>query len=120
MASFMPAACNPVAIDQAIERLLATPKTIPFLPCRSEDMRAPRNGKEYQRKAGIYHTALDSQIYHRVTEKQRNKETKKTVAPFVFGFLCDSVVKYSHLAAPTCSAASAVLTGQLAATNDRP
>jgi hypothetical protein len=35
-------------MDQAIERLLATPKTTPLRPCRSEDMRAPWNEKEYQ------------------------------------------------------------------------
>src|SRR5215470_1455503 len=34
----MPAACNPWAIDQAIERLLATPKTTAFLPCKSADI----------------------------------------------------------------------------------
>src|SRR5579863_9197513 len=41
MASFMPAACSPWAMDHAIERLLATPKTTAFRPCRSEDMDAP-------------------------------------------------------------------------------
>src|SRR5215831_19855883 len=41
MASFMPAACSPCAIDHAIERLLATPKTTAFRPCKSEDMGAP-------------------------------------------------------------------------------
>src|ERR1700704_6372243 len=48
MASFMRAACSPCAMDQAIERLLATPKTTALRPCRSEDIRAPWNGKEYQ------------------------------------------------------------------------
>src|SRR5579863_6690545 len=37
----MPAACSPCAIDHAIERLLATPKTTAFRPCKSEDMLAP-------------------------------------------------------------------------------
>src|SRR5579871_6788859 len=41
MASFMPAACSPCAIDQAIERLLATPNTTAFRPCKSEDMSSP-------------------------------------------------------------------------------
>src|SRR5271154_4619091 len=38
MAIFMPAACNPWAMDHAIERLLATPKTTAVRPCKSEDM----------------------------------------------------------------------------------
>ena len=37
----MPAACSPCAIDHAIERLLATPKTTAFRPCKSVDMAAP-------------------------------------------------------------------------------
>src|ERR1700723_2032117 len=36
MAIFMPAACNPWAMDHAMERLLATPKTTAVLPCKSE------------------------------------------------------------------------------------
>src|SRR5258708_27068030 len=55
MASFMPAAWSPCAMDQAIERLLATPKTTALRPCRSEDMSAPWNGKEYQQGTVIYH-----------------------------------------------------------------
>src|ERR1700722_4041569 len=38
MAIFMPAACNPWAMDHAMERLLATPKTTAVRPCKSEDM----------------------------------------------------------------------------------
>src|SRR5579862_5737114 len=41
MASFMPAACSPRAMDHAMERLLATPKTTPLRPCKSADMLAP-------------------------------------------------------------------------------
>jgi hypothetical protein len=33
-------------MDQAIERLLATPKTTALRPCRSEGMKTPWNGKE--------------------------------------------------------------------------
>src|SRR5579859_2723096 len=45
MASFMPAACNPWAMDHAIERLFATPKTTALRPCNSEDMCTPSEGK---------------------------------------------------------------------------
>src|ERR1700680_4493592 len=45
MASFMPAACKPWAMDHAIERLLATPKTTALRPCKSEDMYAPYKGE---------------------------------------------------------------------------
>src|SRR5580658_4493504 len=38
MAIFMPAVCSPWAMDHAIERLLATPKTTAVRPCKSEDM----------------------------------------------------------------------------------
>src|SRR5208283_90379 len=48
MASFMPAAWSPWAMDQAMERLLATPKTTPLRPDRSADMEAPWKGKGYQ------------------------------------------------------------------------
>src|SRR5947209_10683268 len=41
----MPALCNPCAIDHAIERLLATPNTTAFRPCRSEFMCAPGSQK---------------------------------------------------------------------------
>src|SRR5271167_3196925 len=43
MASWAPAACSPWAIDQAIERLLATPKTTATRPASmdGDDMRAP-------------------------------------------------------------------------------
>src|ERR1700693_1920216 len=55
MASFIPAACNPWAMDHAIERLLATPKTTAVRPCKSEDMVAPSDWKAYQPEALIDH-----------------------------------------------------------------
>src|SRR5215469_18969312 len=55
MASFMPAACSPCAIDQAIDRLLATPKTTAFRPCKSEDMAAPWEWEGYQPEAALDH-----------------------------------------------------------------
>src|SRR5580700_8814532 len=41
MASLAPALCNPCAIDHAMLRLLATPKTTATRPSRLEDMLAP-------------------------------------------------------------------------------
>src|SRR5450631_1691775 len=64
MASFMPAACNPWAMDHAIERLLATPKTTALRPFRSVDMSAPY---EWERITAI------SGIYHGGTETRRNQ-----------------------------------------------
>src|SRR5271163_1604837 len=99
MASFMPAACSPWAMDQAIERLLATPKTTALRPCRSEDMSAPWKGKEYQRRARIYHKA-----------EAKPLNTGDTEAHGVA----------NHFAALTSSTAAAVPTGQLAATKANP
>src|SRR5258708_12220787 len=53
MASFMPAAWSPWAIDQAIERLFATPKTTALRPCRSKDMSAPWKGKDNSGRLGF-------------------------------------------------------------------
>src|ERR1700685_4753459 len=48
MAVFRRAAWSPWAMDQAMERLLATPKTTAVRPCRSGNMLAPGNEKGYQ------------------------------------------------------------------------
>src|SRR5580765_8129279 len=104
MASFMPAACSPWAMDHAIERLLATPKTTPVRPCKSADMSAPY---EWERITGA---KCDLPRRHGDTEKS-------TVATPVNGGEsgCHNRVQFTALVSSTV-----VATGQLAATNDRP
>src|ERR1700745_4202886 len=75
MASFMPAACNPCAIDRAIERLLATPKTTAFLPCRSADIGLLGKGAGYQCGTGSYHG---------YTASWRHRENKSLIDDFDF------------------------------------
>src|SRR5215467_9302519 len=77
MASFMPAACNPCAMDHAIERLLATPKTTAFLPCRSADIGLLGKWKEYQRGDGFYHGVTDSRR-HQSIKKWRHPERSRS------------------------------------------
>src|ERR1700682_3093041 len=77
MASFMPAAWSPCAMDQAIERLLATPKTTALRPCRSEDMRAPL---EY-RKLG-----MESLERERISGAKRSQKVEERRAEVVVQF----------------------------------
>src|SRR5579872_4462021 len=89
MARFMPAACSPCAIDQAIERLLATPNTTALRLLKSTDMCAPY---EWER------IATDTENDHRhESPLVRLKETQSAAI----------------------SLATSAPTGQLEATNDK-
>src|SRR6266542_511769 len=107
MASFMPAACNPWAMDHAIERLLATPKTTAFRPCKSENMASPRNGKEYQPEAVLCHGCGRQRSEVRIQKEEARIEycvSPRPCPPY-------SAATSSRTGSPT---------GRVAATNDRP
>src|ERR1700733_9052715 len=84
MASLAPALCNPCAIDQAMLRLFATPKTTAIRPSRLEDIWLLLNlkGKDNSGK-GLF-----------TTETQSRRENVQ-VCYFVPLSLCDSVAKFS-------------------------
>src|ERR1700678_218760 len=105
MASLAPALCNPCAIDQAMLRLFATPKTTAIRPSRLEDIWLLLNlkGKDNSGK-GLF-----------TTETQSRKENVQ-VCHFVPLSLCDSVVKF-YSTGVASSTGTAPRTGQLALTN---
>src|SRR5580698_6126023 len=122
MASFMPAAWSPWAMDQAIERLLATPKTTALRPCRSEDMDGSWEGERITGEE----KSQKSKSQIRRSECSEWRRLRRGVGGRRGGALPWSSAfspLVSHLSLSSTSwtsSAAAVGTGQLAATKERP